>query len=127
MRNKNSYIIIYTVALCVIAASVLAVVKQSLTERQDENIAYDNKKKILNTVMDITVLSKAQVDEIYANRVRPMIIDFKGVIQTDLKLKDVDVVKQKALKVEERMLPIYRILDEKDSTKKQLLCISNIG
>jgi len=117
VRNKNSYIIIYTVALCVIAASVLAIVKQSLTDKQNENIAYDNKKKILNTVMDISVLSKDQVDSIYALRVKSMVIDYNGDQQEGVQLKDVDVVKQKALDVEKRMLPIYTIADDKEAGK----------
>jgi Na+-transporting NADH:ubiquinone oxidoreductase subunit C len=114
VRNKNSYIIIYTVALCIIAASVLAVVKQSLSEKQDKNIAYDNKKKILNTVIDISVLSRNEVDSIYAERVNSFVIDFSGKKQEGVKIEGIDVVKQKSLPVKERMLPVYTIASEKD-------------
>ena len=127
MRNKSSYIIFYTVALCVIAASVLAIVKQSLTEKQNENIAYDNKKKILNTFIDISVLSKDQVDDIYAKRVRSKIINFKGESQEGMKLKDVNVVKQRSEKVENRLLPIYTVLDEKDTTKASYFVFPTSG
>lgn len=109
MRNKNYYIIMYTVALCVVAASVLALVKQSLTEMQNENIAYDNKKKILNTVMDISVLSKAEVDSIYAEKVNSFVIGFDGSKNETIDASTIDVVKQKALPVEKRQLPVYTI------------------
>lgn len=114
MRNKNSYIIIYTVALCVIAASVLAVVKQSLTEMQNENIAYDNKKKILNTVMDISVLSKTEVDSIYASKVSSFVIDYKGAKKEGVDVASIDVVKQKTLPIKERQLPVYTIAGNED-------------
>lgn len=109
MRNKNSYIIIYTVALCVIAASVLAIVKQSLTKMQNENIAYDNKKKILNTVMDISVLSKPEVDSIYEAKVNSFVINYDGAQKEGVDVQTVDVVKQKSLPIEERQLPVYTI------------------
>ncbi len=76
MLNKNSYIIIYTVLVCVLAASVLAVVKQTLTERQNENIAYDNKKKILNTRMDIG--ETTYVNWRYVHRVKAFVMDLNG-------------------------------------------------
>lgn len=99
----------YTVALCVIAASVLAIVKQSLTEMQNENIAYDNKKKILNTVMDISVLSKKEVDSIYAEAVSSFVINYKGEKQAGVIVENVNVVKEKTLPIEERKLPIYTV------------------
>lgn len=127
MRNKNSYIIIYTVALCVIAASVLAVVKQSLTEIQNENIAYDNKKKILNTVIDITVLSRNEIDSIYGLRVQSFVIDYKGKKQDGVGIEGIDVVKQKSLPVEERMLPVYTISSENNKEEIQFYIFPTSG
>ena len=48
--NSNSYTIIYSVVIVVIVAFLLAFVSSSLKSKQDENVALDTQKQILNSL-----------------------------------------------------------------------------
>lgn len=48
--NSNSYTIIYSVVIVVIVAFVLAFVSSSLKSKQDQNVALDTQKQILNSL-----------------------------------------------------------------------------
>lgn len=125
MRNKSSYIIIYTVILCVVSAVILGSVKQVLSQKQDDNIALDNKKKILQTIM--TVDETTDINTIYAARVTEFVIDSKGQTFEGVKLKDVRVSKERKLPVDERKLPLYMIKSIKDSAKIEFYVFPTSG
>ena len=126
MRNKNSYIIFYTVALCVVAASVLAVTKQSLSKIQDENVAFDNKKKILNTVIDISSWCKKEIDSIYELKVSAMVIDAEGNQLKD-DLSTIDVVKERSKPIKDRKLPLYTIKENPSDEKPSYFIFPTSG
>ncbi len=48
--NSNSYTIIYSVIIVIIVAFLLAFVSSSLKETQDQNVALDTQKQILNSL-----------------------------------------------------------------------------
>ena len=67
--NSNSYIIIYSAILVVIAAFLLAFVYQALKPRQDANVALDVKKQILYS-LNIRDLDGAEAEAKYAEVVK---------------------------------------------------------
>lgn len=62
--NSNSYTIIYSIVIVVIVAFLLAFVSQALKEKQEANVALDQKKQILYS-LNIRGLSDAEAEAKY--------------------------------------------------------------
>lgn len=62
--NSNSYTIIYSIVIVVIVAFLLAFVSQALKEKQDANVALDQKKQILYS-LNIRGLGDAEAEAKY--------------------------------------------------------------
>lgn len=62
--NSNSYTIIYSIVIVVIVAFLLAFVSQALKEKQDANVALDQKKQILYS-LNIRGLNDAEAEKKY--------------------------------------------------------------
>jgi len=125
VRNKNIYIILYTVILCIVSAVILGSVKQVLSQKQEDNIALDNKRKILQTIM--TVDESTDINAIYAERVNEFVIDSKGQKLDGVKLKDVRVAKERKLPIAERKLPLYVIKSKTDTNKVEYYVFPTSG
>ena len=79
MRQSNLYIVIYSAILTVVCGGLLAFASQTLKPRQDANIELERKQNILATVVDLKVGDN--IDQIYAQRVKEMVIDFQGNVK----------------------------------------------
>lgn len=67
--NSNSYTIIYSAAIVIIVAFLLAFVNQALKSRQQANVALDQKKQILAS-LNIRNLSDSEAEQTYAKMLK---------------------------------------------------------
>lgn len=81
--NSDSYTIIYSAALVVIVAFLLAFVSMSLKSRQDANVALDVKKQILYS-LNIRDLDGQQAEEAYAKIVKDSTVNHLPIYVCDV-------------------------------------------
>lgn len=116
MRQSNAYIIIFTLITTVFVGGTLAVTSILLGPRQAMSIEYDTKSQILGAVMNIT--ENDDVLGIYEKRIVSFVVNSKGEeVKTDSKgqpliAEKVDVAKNYKLKLEDRLLPVFKYVSE---------------
>ena len=86
MRQSNIYILLYSAAITVVCGGLLAFASTSLKEKQDANIAMEQKKNILSSVL--TLNEGENIDEIYAKQVKGFVIDYDGNVKEGKKPED---------------------------------------
>lgn len=115
MRQSNVYIIIYAAILTVICGGLLALASEGLKEKQQFNVALEQKKNILSTVVEIK--EGQDVNTIYAQRVKEFVVDFEGNVKQGLRPQEVNLAAEYKKPARERLLPIYEFMNEADSSK----------
>lgn len=115
MRQSNVYIIIYAAILTVICGGLLALASEGLKEKQQFNVALEQKKNILSTVVEIK--EGQDVNTIYAQRVKEFVVDFEGNVKQGLRPQEVNLSAEYKKPARERLLPIYEFMNEADSSK----------
>jgi Na+-transporting NADH:ubiquinone oxidoreductase subunit C len=115
VRQSNLYIILYATALTIVCGGLLAFASQALKPMQDANIEMERKLNIISTVMDLK--EGDNIDQIYANRVKELVIDYKGNVVDGVKASSIDIAKEYKKKPEERLLPVYEFRSESDPNK----------
>ena len=115
MRQSNSYIILYSMAITVVCGGLLAFAATSLKERQDANIALEQKKNILSSVL--TLKEGDNVTELYKSQVKGFVIDYDGNVKEGMAPEQVEVAKQYKLDPKERLLPVYEFRSQTDPAK----------
>jgi Na+-transporting NADH:ubiquinone oxidoreductase subunit C len=103
------------VILTIVCGGLLAFAAEGLKDRQQANIALEQKANILATVMDLE--EGSNIEQIYNKRVRAFVIDYQGNVKKGLEPKDVNTAIEYKKKPEERLLPVYEFVSEEDSTK----------
>ena len=103
---------------------LLAFASISLRDKQQANIEHERKQNILATVIELKETDN--VEEIYAKRVKEIVIDFQGNA-SKLKASTIDIAKEYKKKPEERLLPVYEFRSETDSTKVENAVIPVYG
>ena len=114
VRQSNLYIILYSAAITVVCGGALAFASISLRDKQQANIEHERKQNILATVIELK--EGDNVEEIYAKRVKEIVIDFQGNA-SNLIASSIDIAKEYKKKPEERLLPVYEFRNVDDSTK----------
>ena len=76
MRQSNLYIILYSAGLTIFCGAILAFASISLKDKQDANIALEQKGNILATVVSLE--EDAPIEKIYAQRIRGFVLDYNG-------------------------------------------------
>lgn len=125
MRQSNTYIIVYSAILTIVCGGLLALAAEGLKERQQANIAHEQKANILSTVM--TLKETDNVEAIYAKRVKAFVIDFNGTVQDGLIAKDIIIAAEYKKTPQERKLPVYEFSSESDSTKVEAVVLPVFG
>ncbi|HWA35476.1 MAG TPA: NADH:ubiquinone reductase (Na(+)-transporting) subunit C [Cyclobacteriaceae bacterium] len=115
MRQSNTYIILYSAAITVVCGGLLAFAAVSLKDKQDYNIAQEQKKNILSSV--ITLNETDDVDAIYNRRVKAFVLDYQGNVVTGKKVQDVVVASEYKKAPKDRLLPVYEFRSEADTSK----------
>jgi Na+-transporting NADH:ubiquinone oxidoreductase subunit C len=114
VRQSNLYILLYAAAITVVCGGALAFASISLRDKQQANIEHERKQNILATVIELK--EGDNVEEIYAKRVKEIVIDFQGNA-SELTASSIDIAKEYKKKPEERLLPVYEFRNETDTTK----------
>ena len=83
MRQSNTYIILYSAAITIVCGGLLAFASTSLKERQDANIAMEQKENILSSVL--TLKEEDNIVEIYSKQVKGFVIDYDGNVKEGMK------------------------------------------
>lgn len=130
MSNKNSsaYILLYTFAVTMVCGIALYVVSNILKPYQDANIELDQKKRILSTFvkMDET-WDKKKIESVFDKRVKGFVINYKGEVQKDKKVNDVDIEKEHKLPPDKRLYKVFEVSDENDPTKTEYYVFAGSG
>lgn len=125
MRQANWYIVLYAAAITVVCGGLLAFASITLKDRQEANIALEQKKSILSSV--VVLDDEAHVEELYAKRVKGYVIDYSGNQVPGARPEDVVVAAEYKKPCEERLLPVYEFRSESDSTKVEYAVIPVFG
>jgi len=115
VRQSNTYIILYSAAITIVCGGLLAFAAVSLKDKQDFNIAQEQKKNILSSV--ITLSETDNVDAIYNKRVKSFVLDYQGNVVPGKKAPDVVVASEYKKAPKDRLLPVYEFRSETDTSK----------
>ncbi|MFO0506752.1 MAG: NADH:ubiquinone reductase (Na(+)-transporting) subunit C, partial [Chryseotalea sp.] len=115
MRQSNLYIVLYAAMLTIVCGGLLAFASESLKEKQQENIALEQKQNILSTVM--TLGENDNAAELYNKRVKAFVVDFKGNVVEGKKTTDIVVEAEYKKPAQDRLLPVYEFRSEADPNK----------
>lgn len=105
----------YAAILTVVCGGLLAFASESLKEKQQANIALEQKENILSTVMTLNEGDDANV--IYAKKVRAFVVDYNGNVVEGKKATDISVEAEYKKPAKDRMLPVYEFRDETNPDK----------
>jgi Na+-transporting NADH:ubiquinone oxidoreductase subunit C len=125
VRQSNLYIIIYSAVLTIVCAGLLAFASISLKDRQEANIAMEQKSNILSTVT--TIPEGTDINDLYARRIRGFVIDFKGDVVPNVDPGKIVVASEYKKKPEERVLPVYEFISETDPNKVEAVVLPVFG
>lgn len=110
-KKSNSYVIIYTIILTVVCGSLLGFASQALKPFKEANEAFDTKKNILGTTMDLAGKPAKEVEALYEKLVlASYVVDVSGK-KLDIPVEKVSVSDEYPKPVAERKLPVYEIAD----------------
>jgi Na+-transporting NADH:ubiquinone oxidoreductase subunit C len=98
-----------------VCGGLLAFASESLKEKQQENIALEQKQNILSTVM--TLGENDNAAELYNKRVKAFVVDFNGNVVEGKKTTDIVVEAEYKKPAQERLLPVYEFRSETDPNK----------
>lgn len=115
MRQSNLYIVLYAVAITIVCGGLLAFASQSLKPLQDANVELERKQNILATVMEVK--KGDDINAIYAERVKELVIGFDGNVKEGVAASSVSIVAEYKKKPEDRLLPVYEFRNQADPTK----------
>lgn len=114
-RDGNAYTFIYAAVMVIIVAAVLSFASLSLKPRQTKNVEVAKKTDILKSVniLSTAIDAEAKYDKFIKTT---YVINSKGE-RVDGKAFNIDMKKQVALDVDERVLPVYECTLENGETK----------
>ncbi|MBX2947285.1 MAG: NADH:ubiquinone reductase (Na(+)-transporting) subunit C [Cyclobacteriaceae bacterium] len=125
MRQSNLYIVLYAAALTVVCGGLLALASEGLKEKQQANIELEQKKNILSTVMELP--KGANIEELYAKKVKSFVVDSKGKTIEGAQAKDVVVLAEYKKPADQRMLPVYEFRNESNPEKIDFVVLPVFG
>ncbi len=111
--------------LTIVCGGVLAFASEGLKERQQANIALEQKKNILSAVIDLK--EGEDIPALYAKKVKAFVVDYQGNVIAGLKPSDVEAGKEYKKPAEKRLLPVYEFKYESDSTKTEYIVVPVYG
>jgi Na+-transporting NADH:ubiquinone oxidoreductase subunit C len=114
VRQSNLYIVLYSAAITIVCGGTLAFASITLKDKQDANVALEQKKNILATVM--TLEEGADVPTLY-KKVKSFVIDYNGDVKPGVKAEDVVVAVEYKKPAKDRLLPVYEFRNSTDTTK----------
>jgi Na+-transporting NADH:ubiquinone oxidoreductase subunit C len=125
VRQSNTYILLYSAAITVVCGGLLAFAAVSLKPMQDANIAMEQKKNILSSVL--TLNESDNIVEIYGKKVKGFVIDFEGNVKDGLKPEDVVVAVEYKKIPKERLLPVYEFRNDSNKVEFAVMPVYGYG
>lgn len=125
MRQSNSYIVLYATAITVVCGGLLAFASVSLKDKQDANIAMEQKKNILSSV--ITLNEGDNINELYSSQVKGFVIDYNGNVKEGMTPEQVELAKEYKKAPADRLLPLYEFMSHTDPTKVEYVVMPVYG
>ena len=125
MRQSNSYIVLYATAITVVCGGLLAFASVSLKDKQDANIAMEQKKNILSSV--ITLNEGDNITELYSSQVKGFVIDYNGNVKEGMTPEQVELAKEYKKAPADRLLPLYEFMSHTDPTKVEYVVMPVYG
>lgn len=125
MRQSNLYIVIYAAILTAVCGGLLALASEGLKDRQQANIDLEQKENILSTVMEVE--DNANIESLYASRVKSFVVDSKGNVVEGVQAKDVVVLSEYKKPAEQRLLPVYEFRNESNPDKVDYVVLPVFG
>lgn len=126
MQRSNSYIIIFTVALTVICAGLLAGVAEALKPEHKKQIELDTKSKILGAVMPVP--EKDKVMEVYGKRIQGIVVNAQGEEVQGVEAEKVNTLAEyKKKKVSDKLFPVFKFMSEDGSGKVEAYILPMYG
>jgi Na+-transporting NADH:ubiquinone oxidoreductase subunit C len=125
VRQSNLYIVLYAAAITVICGGLLAFASTSLKEKQDANIALEQKKNILSSVLTLTETDN--IVDIYTQKVKGFVIDYDGNVKEGMKPEQVIVASEYKKAPKDRLLPVYEFRDEAGKVEFAVMPVYGYG
>ncbi len=123
--HNNRYTFLYAIGISVITAIILVVTSEKLKPQQEANVALDNKKNILKSVL-VNLEDRQAIEETYTNSVQELVVNSKGEVLDNVNVNSVDMKKEVVKPEEERQLPIY-IYTGEGGEKSYILPMRGVG
>jgi len=125
VQQSNLYIIIFASILTVVCGGLLALASEGLKEKQQFNIALEQKKNILSTVR--TLEEGQNIDSLYFQQVKEFVIDFDGNIKKGIQPKDIILAVEYKKPAEKRLLPVYEFKNARDTSQVEFVVLPVYG
>lgn len=125
MRQSNTYIILYSAAITIVCGGLLAFAAVSLKDKQDANIAMENKMNILSSVL--TLKEEDDVNALYESQVKGIVLDFSGNVKEGMRPDQVDLAKEYKKVPADRLLPVYEFRNTADPSKVEFAVMPVFG
>ena len=125
MRQSNLYIVLYAAAITVVCGGLLAFASISLKDAQDANIAMEQKKNILSSVIELK--EGDDITALYQKRVKGFVIDYNGNVKEGMTPEQVVVAVEYKKEPKDRLLPVYEFRSESDPNKVEYAVLPVYG
>ncbi len=125
MRQSNLYIVLYSAAITVVCGGLLAFASISLKDEQDANIAMEQKKNILSSVIELK--DEDDVNALYQKKVKGFVIDYNGNVKEGMTPEQVVVAAEYKKAPKDRLLPVYEFRSESDPNKVEYAVLPVYG
>jgi len=124
-KESNSYTIIFSIIMCVVVGTLLAVTAIALKPLQEKNIENEKKKNILAAI-GVEVEHSAASGEYEKYVKESLVIDAKGNPKKDVDAFTVDALVQfKDVEESDRLYPLF--IAEKDGKKLYIMPVAGMG
>ncbi len=123
--HNNRYTFLFAIGISVVTAVILVLIAQQLKPLQEANVALDNRKNILKSVL-VTEVEPDAVNKAYEGSVQEMIINSVGEIIEGIDVDDVDMKKEVAKSPDDRQLPLY-VFTAEGGEKSYIVPLRGVG
>ncbi|UBM57957.1 NADH:ubiquinone reductase (Na(+)-transporting) subunit C [Marinilongibacter aquaticus] len=123
--HNNRYTFLYAIAISVVTAVILALTSEGLRPRQEANVALDNKKNILKSVL-FDSESRQEVESKYNSDVKELVLNSKGEVLEGIKPSTLNLKREVNKPVDERKMPLYEYTGE-NGQKAYVIPVYGVG
>lgn len=123
--HSNRYTFLYAIAISVITAVLLAFASEGLKPFQEANVSLDKKTNILRSVR-IASTKRAEIEQIYKDRIRELVVDGQGNELTGENPNAIVLKEMVGKPASERHLPLY-VYNGDDGKKYYIVAMQGVG